>query len=735
MSDLHLLGVRHHGPGSARSVVAALEEIRPSAVFVELPSDVQSAIDWIGEPGLVTPVALLVWALDEPARCAFVPLAEFSPEWQAVRWARRAGVAVTCIDRPMAITLAGASPTAERGRGAATVRDDPLAALAAAAGDLEPERWWEDVIEHRGDGVAAFGAVLDAMTEVRAGVAAADDDLAREAHMRRAIRAGRRRIDGPADSAVVVCGAWHAPVLDPSVTTAAADAAIVRGSTRIKVGVAWVPWTSERLARSSGYAAGVESPAWYDHVFREPGAAGAASFVARAARLLRERGLSASPDHVIASTRLADTLAALRDRPRPGLGEVLDAIDAVSGDVDLIRERLVIGRSIGAVPEGSPQVPLARDLAARQRRTRLRPDAEDRVVELDLRTPLGRARSTLLHQLAALGVWWGGEIEGRGSSGSFRETWRIRWRPELSVTIVERAALGTTVPDAAAAMLLDRAHGSARIGELVEVLRRAVTAGLHDVIAPVVAHVSTVAANDPDIGEVMDVLGPMADVIRYGDARATDVVAVRAVLDGLVVRVISGLPAACASLDDAAAELMVERLTAVASALSVLDHPARRGPYPRVLEELAEQRRGAGRVHGRATRLLHDAGWWGAAQVEQRLSRALSAGTPSVVGAAFLEGFLAGSGVVLVHDRALLDVIDRWLTSLSAPAFVDVVALLRRTFAAFDPAERRQLMALVTSEPTGTTELVDVDVDGARAAAGLLTVRRMLGLPVKGAGG
>ena len=36
---LHLLGVRHHGPGSARSVVRALDELAPAIVLVELPAD------------------------------------------------------------------------------------------------------------------------------------------------------------------------------------------------------------------------------------------------------------------------------------------------------------------------------------------------------------------------------------------------------------------------------------------------------------------------------------------------------------------------------------------------------------------------------------------------------------------------------------------------------------------------------------------------------------------------
>ena len=34
-----LLGVRHHGPGSARAVAAALEQYRPDVVLVEGPAE------------------------------------------------------------------------------------------------------------------------------------------------------------------------------------------------------------------------------------------------------------------------------------------------------------------------------------------------------------------------------------------------------------------------------------------------------------------------------------------------------------------------------------------------------------------------------------------------------------------------------------------------------------------------------------------------------------------------
>ena len=60
--------------------------------------------------------------------------------------------------------------------------------------------------------------------------------------------------------------------------------------------------------------------------------------------------------------------------------------------------------------------------------------------------------------------------------------------------------------------------------------------------------------------------------------------------------------------------------------------------------------------------------------------------------------------------------------------FVDAVALLRRTFGAFEPAERRQLGVLVTTTRRDHVATFGGDVDDDRAAAGIATVRLMLGL-------
>jgi hypothetical protein len=177
--------------------------------------------------------------------------------------------------------------------------------------------------------------------------------------------------------------------------------------------------------------------------------------------------------------------------------------------------------------------------------------------------------------------------------------------------------------------------------------------------------------------------------------------------------------------------MTAEHLSSFQGALAVLDHPARRTGLPPVLVALTTGA-GHGLVQGRATRLLHDSGVWSVDAVQRRLSQALSGGTPPAKGAAFVEGFLAGSGSVLVHDAALLAVLDGWVSSLPRDAFDAVIVLMRRTFGAFEAAERRQLMAVLMGVGVGHAAGFGDDVDRRRADAALVTVRHMLGVAVDG---
>jgi hypothetical protein len=132
-------------------------------------------------------------------------------------------------------------------------------------------------------------------------------------------------------------------------------------------------------------------------------------------------------------------------------------------------------------------------------------------------------------------------------------------------------------------------------------------------------------------------------------------------------------------------------------------------------------------LHGLSTRLLADAGVLDPDATERRVSRSLSAGTAPGDAAAFVEGFLGQSGAVLVHDPLLLGVVDRWMARLGADAFTDVLPLLRRTFGAFDAAERRSIGRRLRTGDAPDTHRGEVGLDPERVAAALHVVGQLLG--------
>ncbi|WP_434093352.1 DUF5682 family protein [Streptomyces griseorubiginosus] len=807
--------MRHHGPGSARSVRAALDAALPRVVLIEGPPEADALIPLAAEEDMRPPVALLAHAVDEPGRSAFWPLAEFSPEWVAIRWALEHDVPARFIDLPATHTLAwgrdegdggpaDAGPAGDEGADgpadevpgvgeseasdpAATdaVRVDPLGVLAEAAGYDDPERWWEDVVEHRGpgrgDAFEPFTVLEEAMGVLREtyGTGGHDRDLVREAYMRLQVRAAQREFG---DDVAVVCGAWHVPALRRK-STVAADKALLKGLPKVKADLTWVPWTHRRLSRHSGYGAGIDSPGWYGHLFAAPDRP-VERWLTKVAGLLRDEDRIVSSAHVIEAVRLAGTLAAMRGRPLPGLSETTDAVRAVmceGSDVPLalVHDRLVVGDVLGEVPQSAPAVPLQRDLDRIQRRLRLRPEALERELELDLRKETDAERSRLLHRLRLLGVAWGEPAISRGSTGTFRETWRLRWEPELAVRVAEAGVWGTTVLAAATAKVEADAVSAAGLADVTALAERCLLAELPDALPTVMQILADRAALDADVGHLAQALPALVRSLRYGDVRGTGTGALAEVAAGLAERVFVGLPPACAALDAEAAEEMRRHVDAVHGAVGLLGEvaepersesaeraaeasapsgvssvdapgleagpsaPAQRGLRGRwlgVLKVLGRRDTVPGVIRGRAVRLLLDDGELAQDEVARLMGLVLSPGTPPGDAAAWIEGFVgggSGGGMLLVHDERLLGLVDAWLTGVSAEAFTDVLPLLRRTFSAYEPGVRRTLGELVRRGPGQRGSAAGAgsgipgfgaDLDGPRADAVLPVVRLLLGL-------
>ncbi|WP_117211248.1 DUF5682 family protein [Allorhizocola rhizosphaerae] len=678
--QLRVFGIRHHGPGSARALVRALDELKPDVILVEGPPEADGLVALAGSPQMRPPVALLAYT---EKSSSFWPFAVFSPEWQAIRYSLREGVPLRFCDLPAGQRVTGQSK--EDGI-------DPIASLADAAGYDDPERWWEDVIEHQRDGTPPFEAVAEAMVVVRASHPAKHYDLVREAYMRQVLR---KAIKEGFERIAVVCGAWHAPALIGPLPSAASDAALLKGLAKQQVSMTWVPWTHGRLAWWTGYGAGVASPGWYHHLFTVHDRV-IERWLVGVAGVLREDDLPVSSAHVIEATRLAEALAVLRGRPHAGLSEVTEATRAVLCDGDetrlkLVQRKVVVGEQLGTVPDETPSVPLVRDVEAAQRRLRFPPQAVGRDVNLDLRKPNDLARSQLLHRLRLLGIGWGTPQEHQGGRGTFWESWHVLWQPEFAVDLIVASAYGTSVEAAATAKVIE-VSGSGDLPALTELVESCLLAQLPEAQETVLRALDQRAALDADIVHLMAAIPPLARTLRYGDVRRTDLADLAPVLTGLVQRVQIGLPGALTGVAEEAAKELAGVLDRVHESIRLLaDLLPLRDEWLQALRGLVDRPDLPGLLAGRLTRLLRDEGGLTFDEVELRLARVLSIGVPPAQAAAFVEGFLSGGGLLLVHDEKLLSLIDRWVSALPAESFSATLPLLRRTFSEFAGPERRAI--------------------------------------------
>jgi Family of unknown function (DUF5682) len=718
-----VLGIRHHGPGSARSVLRALTRLEPDLVLIEGPPDAQPVLHLAAAPGMRPPVALVVFPPEQPGIGSFYPFAVFSPEWNALRFALEREIPVRFCDLPQAIQLADPRRGKEEEE-----HGDPIRTLAEAAGENDPERWWERLVEQRADDTDVFRAVGDAMAAVRETLPPPQPrEARREAYMRQAIRQARR--EGFLKIAVV-CGAWHAPALE-SMPTAKADADVLRGLKRLKVEATWVPWTASRLTFESGYGAGVESPAWYRHVWETNG--DLTRWLSSAARLLREQDLDASPAQVVESVRLAEALAALRNRPQPSLSEVSDATLAVlcAGDMArlaLVRDKLIVGEEMGALPDEVPAIPLQRDLESEARRLRLRFEPDERQLDLDLRQSAHLERSQLLHRLRLLGIDWGRPDDTpRGQLGTFHEFWWLRWRPELALQVIEAGVYGNTLAAAASARAVERGQRIGDLGQLATLVQVVLLANLGEAVPAIVDLLGARSAATSDVAEMLRAVSPLASTLRYGDVRQTDTSAIARVVWALAERSIVGLAPACIGLDDEAAQTFARDLAAASRALASLENASLLDDWWAALGRLVERDGVPGLVAGTCSRLLLSAERTTHEQVADRLARALARGAEPAAAAGWLEGFLSSSGLVLATSSRLFQIVDDWLSDLPDEYFSSVLPLLRRTTSTFSTGERRQIAERVrhghAAQALGSDEL-----DPERAALVEPILRRLLGL-------
>lgn len=544
-----IIGVRHHSPACARLVAARIRALRPAHVLIEGPADFNERLAELYLPHQ-PPLAIFSYLCGESRYSAsWSPLAEHSPEWQALQVAREVGAQPRFIDLPAWHTAFVDTPnryadvTEEQHDARARAYEAELARRTGVEGR---DALWDHLFEDEAAVDELAPQLRTYFHLLRGDDPGSAGNQARELMMARWIAWAMARRDGPV---LVVCGGYHAPALEqlwptlpsgkqPAVPAPAPESADTDGTPDMpRFGSFLVPYTFKRLDALTGYASGMPSPAWrqwvWEHGNRKAGELALQGIVRR----LRERKLPVSTADLKGVHLRTLALSHLRGHRQPLRNDWLDALagallkDGLEAplpwsydgpllpgtDPQLVEMMDVLaGDSRGRLAPGTPQPPLVQDVSEELHKHAIRLQGQ---LQVDLLSPAGRPQSRILHRLRLLAIPGIQRSAGPDSAlaGATRETWQLAQPLEQSAALIEAGAYGPTLREAATARLEELLRQSADdIGQLVKLLDLAAWAGLQPLSRRLLADLAAAVAREARFEVLAPALRTLFVLYRHG---------------------------------------------------------------------------------------------------------------------------------------------------------------------------------------------------------------------------
>jgi hypothetical protein len=689
-----VFGIRHHGPGSARSLGKALLQFEPDYLLMEAPQEMDILIPFLSGKKMAPPIAGLIYDAQDSSRAVYFPLAGFSPEYVAIQFAHSRSIPIKAMDLPVSYQL----DTVFEDKNA----EDPLARLADLAGYSDSERWWEVHIEQIAGSEAVFDALAVMMRQLRNENSSFNG--MREAWMRQEIR---KVIDGGYQRVAVVCGAWHIPALeDLALFKEKEDKQLLKKGTKIKCEACLVPWSYDQLRFSSGYGAGVISPMWYELLFlyREKATV---HWMIRAAKMLRRKDLMASTAEVGDAVRLSESLAGIRNLGLPGLDELKDAALAVlckgqSVVFDRVANELETGNRIGKIPEEAPTLPIYRDLMLQIKRLRLTAvfnAPESTVRQLDLRKELHRDMSILLHRMVLIEIPWGKKLKEKFyARGSFSEDWSLKWRSGYYLKLIQAGRWGRTIEEAVSGYMGQKIRSEENFVLLASWIDPLIKSGIQDLVPHLLNRMQEVGASILDVEAQMRVVIELIPVRRYGDVRKTDIDVLDWLLADLIPRISIGLIQYVQGIEAEYARILYRIILAHHHGLGFLEDKRLIELWMGCIQKISMGSLSAPLIRGGCFRILAEVGHLNDMEVRARFSFELSVRETGEQLALWLEGFLWGSPQYLIYNPTLVDILDQYIQQLSEREFEQKLPLFRRIFSSYSGIDKRKLFKMAVEE-------------------------------------
>ncbi|MGN1119857.1 MAG: DUF5682 family protein, partial [Oscillospiraceae bacterium] len=262
----HYFGVRHFSPACAFFVREFLDLHKPTLVLIEGPSDLSGLIGQLCAKEAVLPAAILAYTENPPVRTVLYPFAEFSPEYQAIIWARENGAEVRFCDLPSGCALEYYARKDETENEPDPEERESVYERIEKMTGLDNDTFWEYNFEQAKDLSELLCAVREYGRGLREFSPEDEHNALREAYMRRVIHEAERSV--PTEKIAVITGAFHTGGLD-GVPFSAQNEKLTEKIPALKSLSTLMPYSYYRLSRRSGYGAGSKAPGFYEILWND----------------------------------------------------------------------------------------------------------------------------------------------------------------------------------------------------------------------------------------------------------------------------------------------------------------------------------------------------------------------------------------------------------------------------------------------------------------------------------
>lgn len=693
-------GIRHFSPAGAYFVRKFLNENRPDVVLIEGPADFDFLIDDIVSKNLLPPFAIMAYTKEVPIETVIYPFAVYSPEYQAILWARENNKECHFFDLESNIMLGLESKNEDE-----IISDAPDKIHDKEKTlDFDMESFWERVLEQSEDmnayksGSALFGESLRNEDEVSL------RDIIRESFMKRKIK---EIIDSGIDSEkiVAITGAFHTSAiqsLDGAMTDKEYDSLKKKDSN-----ITLMPYSYYRLSKRTGYGAGNTAPAYYellwqgfiknDKTYHER------KYLSLLAKYMREHGGIVSSAQVIEATMLSRSIANLRGGSIPTLVDLKDAgITCMGGgsfgEMAMGFAQSDIGTKIGVVPQESMKTSIQSDFLSRLKALKLEKYKElvATPLQLDLRENLrvkskesaflDLNRSFFLYRLVTLGIDFAKIERNRQDNATWAENWILQWTPEAEIQIVESVLKGDTIDEAVAFVLGERLNNAISISEIADIIEAAFNCGIPKIVEGAGRKLDEMASGAVSIHEIAVTTSKLSDMILFGDIRKLDRKPLEPIVKRLCIRaalILAG-ESAC---DDMAAVILVEDIQSIHNVFVLHDFLDKDLWFDKLMEVSNRDDLNT-KISGLATAILLDTGKTDENTLRIEVARRLSAGMPAELGANWFAGLSIRNHYALIGRLTLWESLSEYMDSLDEEEFRRSLVFLRRAFVDYSSKEK-----------------------------------------------